>query len=62
MRKRAAAVPILEAPVGVTHPEYSAEKVRGGVIILRQPWQRIVFMAGLFGGVVILVLWLIFGL
>jgi hypothetical protein len=47
--------------MAVSHPEYSAEKVRGGVIILRQPWQRIVFMTGLFGGVVILALWLVFG-
>jgi hypothetical protein len=47
--------------MAVTHPEYSAKKVRGGVIILRRPWQRIVFMAGLFGGVVILALWQIFG-
>jgi hypothetical protein len=47
--------------MAATHPEYSAEKVRGAVIILRRPWQRAVFMAGLFGGVVILALWLIFG-
>lgn len=45
-----------------THPEYSAEKVRGAAIILRRRWQRTVFMAGLFGGVVLLALWLIFGL
>ena len=48
--------------MAVIHPEYSAEKVRGGVIILRRRWERIVFMVGLFGGVVILALWLIFGL
>jgi hypothetical protein len=62
MRKRVAAVPILEVSMAVIHPEYSAEKVRGGVIILRRRWERIVFMVGLFGGVVILALWLIFGL
>lgn len=44
------------------HPEYSADKVRGGVIMLRYPWQRIVFMSGLFGGVAVLIVWLIFGL
>jgi hypothetical protein len=43
------------------HPEYSADKVRGGVIILRRHWQRVVFMAGLFAGVGLLVLALIFG-
>ena len=26
---------------------YSAEKARGGEIILRRPWQRYVFIAGL---------------
>jgi hypothetical protein len=46
--------------MAVAHPEYSADKVRGSVIILRRPWQRIVFMTGLFGGVVLLVLALIF--
>jgi hypothetical protein len=57
-----AAVRILEVPMVATHPEYSAEKVRGAAIILRRRWQRTVFMAGLFGGVVLLALWLIFGL
>jgi hypothetical protein len=28
---------------------YPAEKARGGEIILRKPWQRAVFMAGLAG-------------
>ncbi|HEY2889341.1 MAG TPA: hypothetical protein VGJ31_01880 [Dongiaceae bacterium] len=28
---------------------YSAEKARGGEIILRRRWQRIVFIAGLVG-------------
>lgn len=28
---------------------YPAEKARQGEIILRQPWQRIVFVAGLIG-------------
>jgi hypothetical protein len=48
--------------MATAHPDYSADKVRGGVIILRRPWQRVVFMAGLFGGVVLLVLALIFGI
>jgi hypothetical protein len=32
---------------------YSAEKVRQGVIILRKRWQRIVFVAGLVGAVLL---------
>lgn len=35
---------------------YPAEKARQGEIILRQPWQRIVFAAGLIGLVVFAVL------
>jgi hypothetical protein len=46
--------------MATTHPEYSADKVRGGVIILRRPWQRVVFMAGLSAGVGLLALALIF--
>ena len=30
-------------------PPYPAEKARGGKIVLRQRWQRIVFIAGLAG-------------
>ena len=30
-------------------PHYSAEAVRGGEIILRGRWQRLVFIAGLVG-------------
>ena len=30
-------------------PPYPAEKARGGEIILRRPWQRVVFIAGLAG-------------
>jgi len=33
---------------------YSAERVRQGQIILRKPWQRAVFIAGLAGCVVLL--------
>ena len=32
---------------------YPAEKVRHGEIILKSTWARAVFMAGLFGGIVI---------
>jgi hypothetical protein len=28
-------------------PPYPAKKARGGAIILRRPWQRIVFILGL---------------
>ena len=33
---------------------YSAERVRQGEIILRKPWQKAVFFAGLIGCVVLL--------
>jgi hypothetical protein len=62
-RQRAGESPFLPfafAEVVMT-ANYSAEKARGGVIILRRPWQKIVFMSGLFGGVVILLLALIVG-
>jgi hypothetical protein len=35
---------------------YPAEKARQGVIILRRPWQRIVFAAGLIGAVLLAIL------
>jgi hypothetical protein len=38
----------------------SAEKARQGQIILRKPWQRAVFIAGLIGIVVLAVLMRIF--
>lgn len=34
-------------------PTYSAEKVRQGEIILRKPWERVVFLAGLVGAFVL---------
>lgn len=37
---------------------YPAEKARQGVIVFRQPWQKIVFFAGLAAPV----LWLLFAL
>ncbi|HXS05433.1 MAG TPA: hypothetical protein VN723_01490 [Rhizomicrobium sp.] len=36
--------------------EYDAEKARQGEIILRRPWQRAVFLAGLFACVALLFL------
>jgi hypothetical protein len=33
---------------------YPAEKARGGEIILRRPWQKAVFMAGLAGSILLL--------
>jgi hypothetical protein len=37
---------------------YPAEKARGGEIILRKPWQRTIFVAGLVGCVLlVLILW-----
>jgi hypothetical protein len=38
---------------------YSAEKVRQGDIILRKPWQRIVFLLGLVIPFVLLLIWLV---
>lgn len=32
---------------------YSAEKVRQGTIVLRKRWQRVVFIAGLVGSVLL---------
>lgn len=34
-------------------PVYSGEKVRGGDIVLRKPWERGVFIAGLVGAVIV---------
>lgn len=39
----------------------SAQKARQGEIILRKPWQRVMFIAGLVGIVVLAVLVRIFG-
>ena len=35
---------------------YPAEKARQGVIVLRKPWQRIVFAAGLIAAVLLAIL------
>lgn len=32
---------------------YPAQKARGGEIILKSKWSRVVFLAGLFGGAVL---------
>jgi hypothetical protein len=36
-----------------TPHDYPAQKARGAVIILRKPWQRIVFFGGLAGCVLL---------
>jgi hypothetical protein len=42
--------PTSEPPTSTARqPHYSAESVRGGEIILRRPWQRLLFIAGLIG-------------
>jgi hypothetical protein len=41
-------------------PSYSAEKARGGEIILRRPWQRAVFIAGLAIPLILLLILLIY--
>jgi hypothetical protein len=38
---------------GRTVEAYPAEKARQGEIILRRPWQRVVFIAGLAGAVIL---------
>jgi hypothetical protein len=48
-----------------TRPEdqgYPADKARQGEIILRRPWQRAVFIAGLAGAVIFALLGRVFGL
>jgi len=41
------------------HAAYPAEKARGGEIILRARWQRVVFIAGLAAPLVLLALLLV---
>lgn len=45
---------------GVTMPRqlsnYPADKARGGAIVFHKPWQRAVFMAGLAGSVLLLLI------
>jgi len=45
--------------MGQVRKVYSAEKVRQGDIILRKPWQRIVFVLGLVMPFVLLLIWLV---
>jgi hypothetical protein len=40
-------------------PPYPGEKARGGEIILRKPWQRIIFILGLAAPFVLLLLLLV---
>ena len=37
------------------HPTYRAEDVRQGTIILKKPWQRAVFIAGLGAGFIVII-------
>jgi len=43
----------------VAQKAYSAEKVQQGEIVLRKPWQRIVFSVGLIVPFVLLFIWLV---
>jgi hypothetical protein len=36
--------------------DYPAGKARGAVIVFTKPWQKLVFMAGLFGAVLLLLI------
>jgi hypothetical protein len=38
---------------------YPAEKVRQGDIVLRKPWERVVFLAGLIVPCVLLLVWFV---
>jgi len=38
---------------------YSGERVRQGDIILRKPWQRVVFLIGLIAPFILLLVWLV---
>jgi hypothetical protein len=42
--------------------DYPAEKARGATIILKKPWQRAVFMGGLFMPFVLLLLTALYSL
>ncbi|HEX3755590.1 MAG TPA: hypothetical protein VHV26_10995 [Rhizomicrobium sp.] len=48
--------------MGSARPTFDRTKVRGGEIVLRRPWQRIVFLGGLFGSVALLAVFWIFAL
>jgi hypothetical protein len=54
------AFPTQEDGMAPGQPAYDATKVRGGEIVLRRPWQRIVFLGGLFGSVALLAVFWIF--
>lgn len=41
---------------GTMKPDNDAENARQGEIILKRPWQRVIFLAGLFGCVALLFL------
>lgn len=52
----------MESKPHSTQKPYPAEKARQGEIILRRPWQRIVFFGGLVGVVVLGALTRAFGI
>ncbi len=48
-------------PPKIQHAPYSAEKARGGEIILRARWQRAIFIGGLVGAMLIALALHLFG-
>jgi hypothetical protein len=48
-------MPVRQGPAQQTPPPYPAEKARGGEIILRTPLRRAIFIGGLAGIVLLLV-------
>ena len=49
-------------PEHVTGPVYSGRDVRQGDIVLRKPWERGIFVAGLFGAVVLAIVIVLVGM
>jgi hypothetical protein len=52
---------VREGPAQRLPTDYDADKARGGEIILRRPWQRRVFIGGLVGAVLLVIILRIIG-
>jgi hypothetical protein len=52
---------VREGPAQRLPTDYDADKARGGEIILRRPWQRYVFIGGLVGAVLLVIILRIIG-
>jgi hypothetical protein len=47
---------VREGPAQRLPKDYDADKARGGEIILRRAWQRYVFIGGLLGAVLLVII------